>query len=122
MDSKQIEKILQIEMNELVSKIKTATNSTDGDFKSRESAFRTNPETGIFEGYTAVRFLNYPEQRDNLNNAIEKFKSEFNKDVLVKSNYFDDIEMDKVTVALGVNGPEDYNKIKEADKKTGKML
>lgn len=122
MDSKQIEKILQIEMNELVNKIKTATNSTDGDFKSRESDFRTNPETGIFEGYTAVRFLNYPEQRDNLNNAIEKFKLEFNKDVLVKSNYFDDIEMDKVTVALGVNGPEDYNKIKEADKKTGKML
>lgn len=121
MDSKQIEKNLLNEMNKLVEKMKTATNSTDADFKSKENAFRTNPETGLFEGYAAVRFLNYPEQRDNLNNAIEAYKEESKRDVLVKSYYFDDIEMDRVTVALGVNGPEDYTRLKEEDRKTGKL-
>ena len=122
MDSKQIEKELQNELNGLLGTIKESIGLNDTAFL-KERSFRNNPETGVFEGYTSAKFLIYPKQEDIINTIIEDFKIENERDVFIKSSYMgSDVDVDKITIALGVNGPEDYTRLKEAEKASGRRI
>lgn len=122
MDSNKIERTLQSEMDDLLDAVKTSFKLTDSSLV-REKSFRNNPETGKLEGYTSAKFLIDPSEEETMNSIIADFEEFYKEELYVKSSYMgSDVDVNKVTVALGVNGPEDYTRLKEAEKASGKKI
>ena len=122
MDSNKIERTLQSEMDDLLDAVKTSFKLTDSSLV-REKSFRNNPETGKLEGYTSAKFLIDPSEEETMNSIIADFEEFYKEELYVKSSYMgSDVDVNKVTVALGVNGPEDYTRLKEAEKASGRRI
>ena len=83
MDSKQIEKTLQNEMDDLLGAVKTALKIGDNSFV-KEKSFRNNPETGKLEGYTSAKFLIDPKQEETINAIIADFEEFYKEELFVK--------------------------------------
>lgn len=111
---------LRRDMNSLISNLKMATRSTNKDFKTSER-FGIDPSNEEFGGYIESCFLSDPIYRDNINYVVEEFKKETGRDLYINSAYLgSDVDIDKITIALGINGIDDYYKYKPELRKTRK--
>lgn len=101
-------KKLNNDMYLLMGALCNAGVSSPEDFYKGESYGIELETDEIIKGAAEIMFLSYPTQRKTIDGIISNFERATGREAVVKTDYMgQDVDTDKTTILVGINGKKD---------------